>query len=133
MKKSLPARRNKKRTKVERRPAPAASSAIYSFPVIGIGTSAGGLEALEHFLTHVPKNMPCRTLDDRIDGVVITFADITVAKTLEAKLREKHTALEKHVEEESAERAKDSERAASDAPTSIPTKAARKSRRSCNP
>jgi hypothetical protein len=33
--------------------------------------------------------MPYRTLDDRIDGVVITFADITTAKTLEAQLREK--------------------------------------------
>ena len=31
--------------------------------------------------------MPYRTLDDRIDGVVITFADITVAKELEATLR----------------------------------------------
>ena len=31
--------------------------------------------------------MPSRTLDDRIDGVVITFADITVAKNLEAQLR----------------------------------------------
>jgi chemotaxis methyl-accepting protein methylase/PAS domain-containing protein len=31
--------------------------------------------------------MPYRTLDDRIDGVVITFADITVAKRLEAELR----------------------------------------------
>jgi two-component system CheB/CheR fusion protein len=50
--------------------------------------------------------MPYRTLDDRIDGVVITFADITVAKTLEAKLREKHSALERQVAEESAERAK---------------------------
>lgn len=40
--------------------------------------------------------MPYRTLDDRIDGVVITFADITVAKTLEAKLRDKHAVLEKH-------------------------------------
>ena len=49
--------------------------------------------------------MPYRTLDDRIDGVVITFADITVAKKLEAKLRGKHTALEKHVAEDSAERA----------------------------
>ena len=38
--------------------------------------------------------MPYRTLDDRIDGVVITFADITVAKTLEAKLREKQAVLE---------------------------------------
>jgi two-component system CheB/CheR fusion protein len=45
--------------------------------------------------------MPYRTLDDRIDGVVITFADITVAKTLEAKLRDKHTALEKSVAEHS--------------------------------
>ena len=46
--------------------------------------------------------MPYRTLDDRIDGVVITFADITVAKTLEAKLREKQTSLEKHVAKQSA-------------------------------
>ena len=30
--------------------------------------------------------MPYRTLDDKIDGVVITFVDITVAKKLEAKL-----------------------------------------------
>lgn len=41
--------------------------------------------------------MPYRTHDDRIDGVVITFADITVAKTLEAQLREQHDALEKRV------------------------------------
>jgi hypothetical protein len=34
-------------------------------------------------------------MDDRIDGVVITFADITVAKTLEAKLRGQHASLEK--------------------------------------
>lgn len=38
--------------------------------------------------------MPYRTLDDRIDGVVITFADITVAKTLEAKLRGQHASME---------------------------------------
>ena len=55
-KKSLPSRQKKKTTKVARKPAPAVLSAIYSFPIIGIGTSAGGLEALEHFLSHVPKN-----------------------------------------------------------------------------
>jgi chemotaxis methyl-accepting protein methylase len=33
--------------------------------------------------------MPYRTLDNRIDGVVITFADITAAKTLETTLRQK--------------------------------------------
>jgi chemotaxis methyl-accepting protein methylase/PAS domain-containing protein len=46
--------------------------------------------------------MPYRTLDDRIDGVVITFADITAAKTLEAKLRGKRASLEKRVAEQSA-------------------------------
>ena len=39
--------------------------------------------------------MPYRTLDDHIDGVVITFADITAAKTLEAELRAKHMEMEK--------------------------------------
>jgi len=47
--------------------------------------------------------LPYRTLDDRIDGVVITFADITTAKTLEAQLREKHAALEKLVARHSLE------------------------------
>jgi two-component system CheB/CheR fusion protein len=44
--------------------------------------------------------MPYRTLDDRIDGVVITFADITVAKTLEAELRATQAGLEKRVEDQ---------------------------------
>ena len=47
--------------------------------------------------------MPYRTLDDRIDGVVITFADITVAKTLEAKLRDQHAVLEKQVAKQDVE------------------------------
>lgn len=41
--------------------------------------------------------MPYRTLDDRIDGVVITFSNVTESKTLEAKLRSDHATLEKHV------------------------------------
>ncbi len=48
--------------------------------------------------------MPYRTLDDRIDGVVITFADITSAKHLEARLREQHAMLEKHLANQSAPR-----------------------------
>ncbi len=35
--------------------------------------------------------MPYRTTDNRIDGIVITFADITASKTLEAALRRKQT------------------------------------------
>jgi two-component system CheB/CheR fusion protein len=41
--------------------------------------------------------MPYRTLDDRIDGVVITFANITAAMTLEAKRRAKQPGWEKRV------------------------------------
>jgi len=47
--------------------------------------------------------MPYRTLDDRIDGLVITFADITIAKTLETQLRDKQAALERHVAKQSDE------------------------------
>jgi len=32
--------------------------------------------------------MPYRTLENRIDGVVITFSNITEAKRLEAQLRQ---------------------------------------------
>ncbi len=39
--------------------------------------------------------MPYRTLDDRIDGLVITFADITASKELEAKQDVQHASLEK--------------------------------------
>jgi len=46
--------------------------------------------------------MPYRTLDDRIDGVVITFANITVSKTLEAELRAQHSSLEKRITAQSA-------------------------------
>lgn len=36
----------------------------------------------------IVRTMPYRTLENRIDGVVITFTDITTSRTLEAKLRE---------------------------------------------
>jgi len=58
--------------------------------------------------------MPYRTLDDRIDGVVITFADITTAKALEAKLRGKHAGLEKRVAEQSARLYKTKKRSQTD-------------------
>ena len=45
--------------------------------------------------------MPYRTLDDRIDGLVITFEDITVAKTLESQMREQHATLEQAMAEHS--------------------------------
>jgi two-component system CheB/CheR fusion protein len=40
--------------------------------------------------------MPYRTLDERIDGVVITFIDITTAKKLEKELKETIDILHKH-------------------------------------
>jgi hypothetical protein len=40
--------------------------------------------------------MPYRTMDNRIDGVVITFADITAAKKVEAGLRAKQSEMATH-------------------------------------
>jgi two-component system, chemotaxis family, CheB/CheR fusion protein len=37
--------------------------------------------------------MPYRTFDDRIDGLVMTFSDVTVAKKLEIELKEANEAL----------------------------------------
>jgi len=42
--------------------------------------------------------MPYRTLDDRIDGLVMTFSDITVAKKLEIELQKANDALRKREE-----------------------------------
>ena len=45
--------------------------------------------------------MPYRTMDNRIDGVVITFADITAAKKIEAELRDQHRKLTQQAAEQS--------------------------------
>jgi two-component system CheB/CheR fusion protein len=46
--------------------------------------------------------MPYRATDDRIAGVVITFADITEAKKVEAELRERNLSLARSLERESS-------------------------------
>ncbi len=45
--------------------------------------------------------MPYRTLENIIDGVVITFMDITVSKKLEAELRKTQEGLQKQISEQS--------------------------------
>ena len=47
--------------------------------------------------------MPYCTQENRIDGVVITFADITVAKNLEVALRKAQSDLEKRFTDQTAE------------------------------
>ncbi|TSA47854.1 MAG: chemotaxis protein CheB, partial [Deltaproteobacteria bacterium] len=47
--------------------------------------------------------MPYRTLENRIDGVVITFTDITVSKRLEAELRKTQAGMEKRIGEQETE------------------------------
>jgi chemotaxis methyl-accepting protein methylase/PAS domain-containing protein len=47
--------------------------------------------------------MPYRTLDDRIDGVVITFWDISVAKALEGKMQDIQDHLETRLAKQSTE------------------------------
>lgn len=73
--------------------------------------------------------MPYRTLDDRIDGLVITFADVTVAKTLEMQLREKYAVLEKHLMEPSTKQADESKAAPHDATVQLRTNGNGKLRR----
>ena len=46
--------------------------------------------------------MPYRTLDDRIDGLVITFADISEATATAAKLGVQHASLEKRLANQTA-------------------------------
>lgn len=77
--------------------------------------------------------MPYRTVDDRIDGVVITFSDITVAKTLEAKLRGKVVGSEGHAAEASRGNAEARTRAPSEKPARIRTNGGGKARRSRQP
>jgi two-component system CheB/CheR fusion protein len=47
--------------------------------------------------------MPYRTLENMIDGVIITFVDITVSKTLEAELRKTQAGLHKQISEQALE------------------------------
>ncbi len=47
--------------------------------------------------------MPYRTMDNRIDGVVITFTDITESKRLEAALRKNQSRMEKRLVVQDAE------------------------------
>jgi len=46
------------------------------------------------------RTMPYRTLDNMIDGVVITFTDITASKTLEGQLRATQAGQKKHIVEQ---------------------------------
>src|SRR5512145_140206 len=51
--KSAPKRRQKKPANAASLKTPYPQPSV-SFPIVGIGASAGGLDALEHFLGHVP-------------------------------------------------------------------------------
>ena len=51
----------------------------------------------------VVRIMPYRTLENMIDGVVITFTDITVSKTLEAELRKTQVGLKKRIKGQTRE------------------------------
>jgi two-component system, chemotaxis family, CheB/CheR fusion protein len=47
--------------------------------------------------------LPYRTLDDKIDGVVVTFVDITDSKALEVHLLKKHAAMQKRLTNQDTE------------------------------
>lgn len=47
--------------------------------------------------------MPYRTLSNLVDGVALTFTDITASKTLEAGLRATQAGLERHIKEQAVQ------------------------------
>ena len=55
MKKPPRPKKGKKEPAATMQPVPWPSRAQSAFPIVGIGASAGGLEALELFLKHVPQ------------------------------------------------------------------------------
>jgi hypothetical protein len=77
--------------------------------------------------------MPYRTLDDRIDGVVITFADFTTTETLEAQLREKRAALERQVAKQPLDTDPSREKVTATPAAGFPTKNWQRSVRSARP
>ncbi|MFZ2405131.1 MAG: chemotaxis protein CheB, partial [Methylobacter sp.] len=68
-------------------PAPAYPNAGRVFPIIGIGASAGGLEALEQFFSHMPDNMGIafiviQHLDPNHKGMMPELLQRTTAMTV---------------------------------------------------
>ena len=61
--------------------------------------------------------MPYRTLENMIEGVVITFVDITVSKTLEAELRKTQAGLYKQIDQQRLEQGLETEQAGVAKPT----------------
>ena len=51
----------------------------------------------------VVRIMPYRTHDDRVDGVVLTFTDVTSSKRLEAALRDAQARMEGKIASQAAE------------------------------
>jgi two-component system CheB/CheR fusion protein len=82
---SSPRSKRKPKTQVPKAHKPAASKSI-TFPIVGIGASAGGLEALEIFFSHVPA-------DCAMAFVVIQHLDPT-HKSIMGALLNKYTKME---------------------------------------
>src|SRR5512140_1273218 len=83
--KSKRERRQKARANAGRRTTPGSLASV-SFPIVGIGASAGGLEALEEFLRHVPT-------DSGMAFVIVQHPDPT-HKGIMPELLQRTTAME---------------------------------------
>ena len=68
---------------------------IHALEVMKTLTSIETATATNNGMWFNVRIMPYRTVDDRIDGLVITFSDITIAKKLELELKAANDALRK--------------------------------------
>src|SRR5476649_1656118 len=91
-KKSSPSRRQKKPVPIIR-PEKSAQSASATFPIVGIGASAGGLEALDQFLGRVPTGsgmafVIVQHLDPTRKGIMVELLQrVTGMKVIQVKDR----------------------------------------------
>jgi two-component system CheB/CheR fusion protein len=101
MKKSPSPKKGKKAPAATKQPEPGPSRAQSAFPIVGIGASAGGLEALELFLKHVPQGggmafVIVQHLDPTHKGILVELLQRTTPMPV-AQVRDRHKVEPDHV------------------------------------
>ncbi len=101
MKKSPSPKKGKKKPAVAKQPEPRPSRTQSAFPIVGIGASAGGLEAMERFLKHVPQGsgmafVIVQHLDPTHKGIMVELLQRTTPMPV-VQVRDRHKVAPDHV------------------------------------
>ncbi len=101
MKKSPSPKKDKKKPTAPMPPEPRSSKTQPVFPIVGIGASAGGLEALELFLKHVPQAsgmafVIVQHLDPTHKGIMVELLQRTTPMPV-VQVKDRHKVVPDHV------------------------------------